>query len=78
MFTRTTLTAVALALGLAGAPLLAHAETTKVVSVQKEDVKAELIKLKKAVGSGEISQKEYKARKEALEMGTQLAKADGK
>ncbi|MDX2225344.1 MAG: hypothetical protein SFV21_21495 [Rhodospirillaceae bacterium] len=48
------------------------AETTaKAAPVEQIDVKAELKKLKKAAGAGEISMKEYNIRKQALVAGQQ-------
>jgi predicted secreted protein len=53
--------AVVLSLGLA-APMASAAEGAK----SNTEVQAELKALKKAVGAGEISMKEYNARKAAL------------
>ncbi|MSO97946.1 MAG: hypothetical protein EXR11_06980 [Rhodospirillaceae bacterium] len=81
MITKHTLTAIALVLGLAAAPMAAQAAEgtpAKSQATSSADVKAELAKLKKVVGAGELSSKDYKARKEALEKGTQTAKSDGK
>ncbi|MBL8643039.1 MAG: hypothetical protein JNK21_03825 [Rhodospirillaceae bacterium] len=65
MFARNALTVLALSLGLATAPVVAaHAADAK--PAQTAEVKAELAKLKKMVGSGQISSKEYNERKAAL------------
>jgi len=56
--------AVVLSLGFA-APMAAAAEGAKASA----EVQAELKALKKAVGAGEISAKEYQKRKEALMAG---------
>ncbi|MDX2142841.1 MAG: hypothetical protein SFV19_05775 [Rhodospirillaceae bacterium] len=76
----THIIGAALALGLlAGAPVAAMAAPDQQPAVtQSADVDKELAKLKKAVGAGEISNKEYKARKEALLKGTQTAKSETK
>lgn len=76
MFKRNALTAVAVIAGLAGAPLLAQAADGKPASEASAspEVKAELAKLKKQVGAGEISSKEYKLRKEALLAGKPVEK----
>jgi predicted secreted protein len=78
MSIRTAAIALAVSLGLA-APLAAHAADGAAKPAVSKEVQAELTKLKKAAGAGEISAKEYKARKEALLAGaSQTAKADGK
>ncbi len=65
MFARNALTSLALALSLAVAPVVvAHAADDAKAATPA--VQAELAKLKKAAGAGEISAKEYKERKEAL------------
>lgn len=65
MFVRNALTSLALALSIATAPVMvAHAADEK--APVSAEVQAELAKLKKAAGAGEISAKEYKARKAAL------------
>jgi hypothetical protein len=70
---------VVLALSLvSGAPVAALAAPQDQAVVQTAEVEKKLAKLKKAVGAGEISAKEYKARKEALLKGTQTAKSETK
>jgi hypothetical protein len=64
MLARNALTTLALAFSLAVAPaMMAQANDEAKAS---PEVQAELTKLKKMAGAGEISAKEYKARKEAL------------
>ena len=78
MLKRASLIAVAAALGLAAPAMVNAAETPAKVEASK-DVQAELNKLKKAVGAGEISAKEYQVRKAALLAGSQqTAKSEGK
>jgi predicted secreted protein len=76
MLKRASFIALVLSLGLA-APFAASATESAKPAITKE-VQAELSKLKKAVGAGEISAKEYQVRKAALLAGPQAAKADGK
>ena len=78
MLKQITLAALALGLGLA-APVAAFAAETPAKSAVTQNVEVQLKALKKAVGAGEISAKEYKVRKEALLSGSsQTAKSDGK
>lgn len=66
MLIRNAFTALALIAGIAAAPVVVQAADEKPAAEQSGDVKAALAKLKKQVGSGEISAKEYQARKAAL------------
>jgi predicted secreted protein len=78
MLTRSIITALALSLGLA-APVAVSAADAPAKSVATKSVEAQLKDLKKAVGAGEISAKEYKVRKEALLAGSsQTAKTEPK
>jgi len=78
MVTNKTVTALVLAFSLA-APVIGYAAETPPKAAVTQDVEAQLKALKKAVGSGEISGKDYQKRKEALLAGTsQTAKATPK
>jgi hypothetical protein len=78
MLKQITLATLALSLGLA-APVAAFAAETPAKPALTQDVEAQLKALKKAVGAGEMSAKQYKVRKEALLSGSsQTAKSDGK
>lgn len=80
MFARNALTSLAVVFSLAVAPVMAAqapADSAK-AAAPSADVKAELAKLRKAVGAGEISTKEYNVRKEALLAGSKTSKPDGK
>lgn len=66
MFARNALTSLALALSLAVAPVVVAHAADDAKAAQSPQVQAELAKLKKMAGSGEISSKEYKERKDAL------------
>ncbi|MBL8630650.1 MAG: hypothetical protein JNM81_13525 [Rhodospirillaceae bacterium] len=66
MFARKAFTSLALVLSLAVAPVVVAHAADEAKAPQSAQVQAELAKLKKMVGAGEISSKEYKERKEAL------------
>lgn len=78
MMTRSIITVLALTLGLA-APVAVSAADAPAKPAVTKSVEAQLKDLKKAVGAGEISTKEYKVRKDALLAGsTQTAKSEPK
>ncbi|MSO97537.1 MAG: hypothetical protein EXR11_04875 [Rhodospirillaceae bacterium] len=54
------------------------AEPAAAVAMEQKDVAKELRKLMNAYGAGEMSSKEYKARKQALMQDGQVASTTGK